>query len=152
MAFSVKIRLAHEMDIPKMVEMGKKFHAITDYGFIPYDQDTAARLFLTSISHQLCAVACNEDEVVGMLGGIKVPCLLNENVMVGTELAWWVEPEFRGGSAAIRMLDFIETQAKEAGLAFWSMMCLEASKPDGLEALYMKRSYQRAERTFVRIL
>lgn len=152
MDVGMTVRLAEVEDIPTLVAMGKKFHAITDYQFIPYDEATAENLMLTAIDHGLCAVCCKEGKIIGMLVGMKAPCILNQNIMIGTELAWWIEPEYRGSSAAIRLLDFIEQQAKNMGLAFWSMMCLETSKPDGLESLYLKRSYVKAERTFVRVL
>ena len=146
------IKDASQSDIPKIIELARKFHAVSGYENIEFDEETVENLLSASIEQGLCPIGVVDDKIVGFLAGLSYPAILNANVMVGTEIAWWVEPEFRGKKIAIQLLLRAEENARAKGLYCWSMMCLEKLNADGLENIYERLGYEKAERTYLRIL
>jgi GNAT superfamily N-acetyltransferase len=151
MAISMTVRNAGIDDIPEIIELAKKFHAVSGYECLEFDCDTVERIVMQSIDQELCPVAVIDGEVVGFLLGLQFPALLNANIMVGTEIAWWVEPEHRSKPIGVKLLKYIEKQAQSKKLKFWSMMCLEKLNADGLESIYERMGYKKAERTYIRL-
>lgn len=146
------IKDASQSDVPQIVELARKFHAVSGYENIEFDEETVENLLCASIEQGLCPIGVVDDKIVGFLAGLSYPAILNANVMVGTEIAWWVEPEFRGKKIAIQLLLRAEENARAKGLYCWSMMCLEKLNADGLENIYERLGYEKAERTYLRIL
>ena len=146
------IKNASQSDIPKIIELARKFHAVSGYENIEFDEETVENILITSIDQGLCPIGVVDGKIVGFLAGLAYPAILNANVMVGTEIAWWVEPEFRGKKIAIQLLLRAEENARAKGLYCWSMMCLEKLNADGLENIYERLGYEKAERTYLRIL
>ena len=145
------IRSAKVEDIPQIIDLAKKFHAVSGYDCLEFDCDTVGRLALQSIDQGLCAAAEVDGKIVGFLAGMQFPALLNANIMVGAEVAWWVEPEYRNKPIGVKLLKYSEQQAKDKKLKFWSMMCLEQLNADGLESIYERMGYKKSERTYMRI-
>lgn len=146
------IKDASQSDVPQIVGLARKFHAVSGYENIEFDEETVENLLSASIEQGLCPIGVVDDKIVGFLAGLSYPAILNANVMVGTEIAWWVEPEFRGKKIAIQLLLRAEENARAKGLYCWSMMCLEKLNADGLENIYERLGYEKAERTYLRIL
>ena len=146
------IKDASQSDIPQIIELARKFHAVSGYENIKFDEETVENILITSIDQGLCPIGVVDGKIVGFLAGLAYPAILNANVMVGTEIAWWVEPEFRGKKIAIQLLLRAEENARAKGLYCWSMMCLEKLNADGLENIYERLGYEKAERTYLRIL
>lgn len=146
------IKDASQSDIPQIIELARKFHAVSGYENIEFDEETVENILITSIDQGLCSIGVVDGKIVGFLAGLAYPAILNANVMVGTEIAWWVEPEFRGKKIAIQLLLRAEENARAKGLYCWSMMCLEKLNADGLENIYERLGYEKAERTYLRIL
>lgn len=146
------IKSASQSDIPQIIELARKFHAVSGYENIEFDEETVENILITSIDQGLCPIGVVDGKIVGFLAGLAYPAILNANVMVGTEIAWWVEPEFRGKKIAIQLLLRAEENARAKGLYCWSMMCLEKLNADGLENIYERLGYEKAERTYLRIL
>lgn len=146
------IKNASQSDIPQIIELARKFHAVSGYENIEFDEETVENILITSIDQGLCPIGVVDGKIVGFLAGLAYPAILNANVMVGTEIAWWVEPEFRGKKIAIQLLLRAEENARAKGLYCWSMMCLEKLNADGLENIYERLGYEKAERTYLRIL
>ena len=146
------IKDASQSDIPKIIELARKFHAVSGYENIEFDEETVENILITSIDQGLCPIGVVDGKIVGFLAGLAYPAILNANVMVGTEIAWWVEPEFRGKKIAIQLLLRAEENARAKGLYCWSMMCLEKLNADGLENIYERLGYEKAEPTYLRIL
>lgn len=151
MGAGMTVRDATVDDIERIVALAKKFHEVSGYEFLEFDEETVANLVGQSIECGLCPVAEVDGEVVGFLVGLEFPALLNVNIRVGTEVAWWLEPEFRGKPIGVKLLLEAESKAKRKGLKFWSMMCLEHLNAEGLEDIYQRLGYIRAERTYLKV-
>lgn len=143
------VRSAEYSDADEVIGLARKFHSHTNYKHIDFDYDTAKGLFQAAVDQGMCFVADN-GQLVGFVLGLGFPSLLNKNVLMGSELAWWVEPEYRGSPAAIRLLKNIEAAAKEKGIQAWSMICLESMNPEIVQDIYLRMGYHKSERTFTK--
>lgn len=142
------VRKAEARDKGYVLDMARNFYEVTDYEeHIPYDYESCGELFDRCVEQGLCFVADNGTPV-GFVLGLAFPSMMNKDYMIGAELAWWVQPEFRG--IGFRLLRSIETEAREMGVKIWSMMALESLEPEVAEAIYLKAGYIPTERTYSR--
>jgi len=144
-------RLVTKEDIPILVEMAREFYACTIYD-IPFDDESVSLNIQLSMEYDLCFIAESDGVPAGFILGVVSPFLVNRDVFVCAELAWWVLAPFRNTSASIKLLKSLEQGAREAGCATISMMSLENMDADQVDKIYTKLGYEMAERTHVRKL
>lgn len=148
------IRLATEADLPRIVEMSMNFHAVSGYADIPLCErsvEATARL-LMSCSALLVAEA-RDGELVGMIGAVFSPSPMNDQLIVGQEIIWWLEPNYRGGLLAIRLLQALEVLARGAGVHHFSMINIASSAElSGAGSLYARLGYKHTESTWTKDL
>ena len=91
------VRKGKAEDREQVLAMARKFYAKCGYeSHIPYDYDSCSQLFDTCLEMGLCSVAEVDGKLVGFVIGISSPFLMNQDYRIGAEIAWWVEPEYRG--------------------------------------------------------
>lgn len=147
----MNLRAATIDDFPDIVRMGRKFWDQTAYRDVVYCPDSIAQTCMTMLNQAMLLVV-ETDKVVGSVGGLLVPCYANMDVLIGSELFWWVEPEYRDSGAGKLLLTGIEQAAKARGVQYWSMMALEAVEPDKAAAVYQRFGYSPSERTYTKAL
>lgn len=141
------VRLATVADIPQIVEMGSRFYlksrraARADYD--PVSAGAGARFVLDN--GYIYAAECN-GQLVGMLGMIVAPFLMNMSLRTATETMWWVEPDSRGAGAILLRKTIRE--ARERGCAWLSMSTLHDSPPEAAEIL-IAFGFRHEESTYV---
>lgn len=147
------IRAGTERDYARCVELGFNFHQIA-YGAkgVPYCTDSCLVTLKTAHDMGLFVVAEFDGTVQGFCMGFKGPMMMNHSVTVGCELAWWLEPEYRGGMAGIGMLKAIEKAAKAEGVDIWSMVLIEGVSPAEVQDIYFRMGYKPAESAFIKRL
>lgn len=143
------IRLATEKDFPVILDMCGRFWQHTLYSE-PFDRDHTEIMVSLAHEHKLLGVAEVNDQVIGFLAAIKFPLLANRETFGGTEVAWWVEPEFRQGTRGIKLLNFMEKQAKEQGIKYWTMVSMESSEPEKAAKIYQHLNYKRSETSYTK--
>ena len=138
-------------DIPAIVGMAREFwgHTVYDEEFEP---DQVERMAEMCIQQDLMSVLVVNDIVRGFACGVRGPLLANASVFAGTEIAWWVQPEHRGGKNGIQLLRHIELLAKEAGVKYWNMVYMESSMPQSIRRIYEKTGYIKNEVVFTKVL
>lgn len=144
----IRVRRATSEDLPALVRMAVRFVTESSYrGFLMPNVGQLQALSQFVLDHGAGFVAQVDggDDVVGMLGMSLVPHVMSGE-LVACEAAWWVEPEFRGGSAAVRLLSAAERWARESG-AVWAEMIAPAGN-DRLCAFYRRRGYLEVETVF----
>lgn len=92
-----------------------------------------------------------DDVVEGICVGFVVQSLTSM-VTQGTEIAWYVNKEFRGSSYSIRLMKKLEEWARGKGANCLSMVSLENLSPEISESIYSKLGYSKVETTFVKVL
>lgn len=139
------VRPAVAADVPRIVEMGVRFVAESEYWKLgTANPDKIAVLALSLIESGGLFVAEDASGIVGMLGG----CLMDHPMLdslVASELAWWVEPDHRG-TAGARLLSAFAAWARERGANALHMVA-----PNVRVAMHYKRlGYFEMETSFMR--
>lgn len=148
-----RCRIAAPEDFPRIAEMGRSFYEQTVYQKVPYSGQGLAEYWCPlALSQGMLFVASDGDRVIGAIGGLSSPFILNPAYGIGAEMFMWVEPEYRGKRIADMLMDAIEDSARESGVTFFSMMSLEAVHPEVADKIYKKRGYRLAEHTYVKEL
>jgi len=111
----LRIREATPVDLPQLLNMLRKYREQTPLEFLS-EADNA-----TYITQMLCEImagrgvvlVAEDDGLVGMLIAGIHPSRWSPTHLLLTELAWWVEPKHRGGTAGHRLLKrYIEAGQK----------------------------------------
>lgn len=145
------IRKAAPADYGDILDLCEEFWTHTMFDE-PFDRSHTMKMVNLANEHELLAVAISEGEIVGFAAGIKAPLLGSPEAMVGTELAWWVSPLCRGGTIGFKLLHFMEDLAKNAGIKYWSMVSMESSMPEQVNAMYERSGYIKSETTFTKVM
>jgi GNAT superfamily N-acetyltransferase len=112
----VIIREAGPSDVGAVVDMAARFISETSYrDVLPFDAGGIERLFAHLLEHGLMVLADREGAVVGMLIIAYTTLATGGDHVVAEEVAWWVEPEHRGGRTAYKMLRFGLERARQDG-------------------------------------
>lgn len=139
------VRTATTDDVPRIVEMGVRFVADSEFWRIgPASPEKIVKLVLSIIDGGGVFVAEDNGRVIGMLCG----CLVDHPMMdsiVASELAWWVEPEHRG-TAGARLLAAFAAWAHDRGADVVHMVAPNAR----VAAHYRKRGLTEMETSFIR--
>lgn len=144
------IRGATIADVPRLVEMAKRFHGETVYSAILPFSDASVEQAMTSFIGNETAVVFvmeAEGEIVGAIGGIMGPHFVSGTKAM-SELFWWVDPEHRGSGS--KLLSTFEKYAKECGASFISMIAPPEARQ--VEKLYDRMGYHRSESIYMKDL
>lgn len=137
---SARIRLATLEDKPELVRMGCQFIAESSYrGLITPRVEAQERVVDVLLEQGGCwIVETFGGAVVGMLGIALTPLPVSLE-LAGVELFWWLDPEWRRGTLAVRLLKTGEAWALEQG-AIWFQM-IQPFGNDRLAEFYRRRGY-----------
>lgn len=145
------IREGNEADLDSVVRMSEEFWKHTIYDE-PFCAETARHMAAACLDQGLLSILEIGGQVVGFACGVKGPLLANGDVMTGTEVAWWVDPEHRKGNNGVGLLQHIEKLAKLAGIKYWNMAYMQSSMPAVIESIYERMGYTRTEVIYTRVL
>ena len=146
------IRDGREKDLNHIVEMARDFWKKSQFSNEPFDDEMVEAMAKESMRQELMKVLQIENNVVGFCCGIAGPLLANADIKIGTELAWWVEPEYRSGGNGLKLLKGIEEAAKKIGCKYWNMIFMETSMPKEIEKIYQKSGYALGETIYTKRL
>lgn len=144
------IRLALHGDIPRAVDMGRRFIRETSYaGGIG---DNPERLALTAArlidgDDSALFVADERGEVAGMIGVYTYVHPYSDELFA-TELFWWMDPERRG--AGVRLLRAAEGWARDRGAK--ALQVVAPRSNDRLGGFYERLGFERVETCYQRTL
>lgn len=138
------VRLATVDDIPALVEMGAKFHAMSPHQFMgEYDPEGIANLlrFLATGSNTI--LLTNGE---GLIGGVLAPVYFAPTKIMAEESFLWAR---KGGGD---LLSAFEDEAKARGAAFVLMSTLENEKTKAMDRVMRRSSYVPVERRYIKVL
>ena len=126
-----------------------------EYGPAIYDEaldpEHTRAVVMVALEAGLLAVL-DENGIHGFVAGIKGPLLATPEVLQGTELAWWVDPEYRKGRKGIDLMLFIENLARKQGVKYWNMVSMESSSPETANRIYTRMGYSRSETVYTKVI
>jgi len=100
------IRDASPFDIPAILDMLRSYRRLTPLPFLAEADDAE---YVTKMLTELMAgkglvLIADKDGIAGMLIAVIAPSMWSPKHLVMTEMAYWVEPECRGGTMGYRLL------------------------------------------------
>ena len=100
------IRDASPFDIPDILDMLRSYRKMTPLPFLAEADDAE---YVTQMLTELMAgkglvLIADKDGVAGLLIAVIAPSMWSPKHVVMTEMAYWVEPECRGGTMGYRLL------------------------------------------------
>ena len=150
-----KIRLAKKEDWDKGVgDMCSAFYEFSNYSKLaPIDKASTQESYNDMVGGGgACVLATQDDKPVGMLGFLISPLPTNKNVLVATEIMWWVVPEHRNSVVANELFDTAESLAKIAYKCDLIAMSKLANSPARLGKWYERRGYTEQDTTYLKEL
>ena len=110
------IRFATLHDMPELLAIGERMHALTRFKAHPYERDKLAQTFEALISqgqgkYAFLVAANAQDQVVGGLLGVMEQHIFSPG-WCASVMHYDVLPEARGGGYAVRLLKAFEQWAK----------------------------------------
>lgn len=143
----MRVRRADPSDIPWLIGQLRTFAASHPLGPRLMGSDAHAEALLAHLlATQFVAIADAEGTPVGLIAGALAPHPFNGDLLIATELFWWVTPPHRGTRAGLMLLDAYDAWATEH--ADVKGMTLEAGSPVNPRVLE-KRGYRLAEHQYV---
>jgi GNAT superfamily N-acetyltransferase len=139
-------------DIPRMVEMGEAFTAAVQSP-VPFDPDGFAERMTMFIGLEDAFIQLLDDRQLGAVGGIGAFCaphFLFMKPMMASELFWWIEPEYRGGTAALRLIEDYERWARQKGCGIVAFSMFEGD--DKVQRVLERRGFKHMESAFAKAL
>jgi len=100
------IRDASPFDIPDILDMLRSYRRLTPLPFLAKADDAE---YVTKMLTELMAgkglvLIADKDGIAGMLIAVIAPSMWSPKHLIMTEMAYWVEPECRGGTMGYRLL------------------------------------------------
>jgi hypothetical protein len=136
------IRAATLADIPRLLEMGRKFSdkaQLRDH--VGYDAHSMAQTFEALIKGGHPVFVSDS----GAIGATVTQHPFNHDHVVAQELFWWSE-----GRDGLRLLDALEKHCAEVADSL-IMITLEAIRPEAVGRVYERRGFVPLERSFVKV-
>ena len=146
------LKLLQESDIPQVIKLGKNFLQASPYSDLRFSEEATEaylRVCLTNPEERIC--------ILSMDGNIAVGALLAHTSLapfssdkIATELAWWVEPEYRNSRRGLELKAAYEYWAIKMGAKKIGMALLNTEHGPALHRLFSRNGYKEAETAYVK--
>jgi len=145
------IRDATLDDIEELLLMAEEFTTETDISEM-FNKEHMRLLYTTYIPHVdgVCIVLTKEDKVVGVIGGVVAQHTFNPEVVILSELLWFVSKTYRKSMQSIKLFKRFEQEGIRLG-ATQVYVCLRSNlKDQSVQRVYERLGYTEKERTYVK--
>ena len=145
------IRRATEDDLPAIAQMGTKFIKYTEYrNVVSASVDEITKSLEKVLEVGAIFVAEIDGAVRGFIAAMVHPAWFAPSVSIALEMAWWMDEDYRKGTAGIRLLQTYERWAKESGASFICMSDLVVDGEAPIAAILPRMGYRITERTHMK--
>ena len=140
------IRSATLDDVPALLEMGARFHAMSPWSGFPLDRDRLEENLRGFIASDHAAILVL-DNLRGAVG-VFVAQAYFAAATVAQEMFWYCEAPSQG----LALLDAAEAWAKDKGADIMTMIRLEGVENERMDKIYRRRGYAPTEHNYMRAL
>jgi len=100
------IRDASPFDIPDILDMLRSYRRLTPLPFLAEadDAEYVTKMLTELMVGKGLVLIADKDGIAGMLIAVIAPSMWSPKHLIMTEMAYWVEPECRGGTMGYRLL------------------------------------------------
>ena len=134
------MRPATSADIPRLVDMGRKFHAASGVA-CPFDEGPVSAVLINLISSPTGCLIVSEG---GAIGGMLAPAYCARSWSMAIEMFWWAERD------GLRLLRAFEDWAREQGADEVRMTTLSALPR--ADALLRHKGYAPVEISYTKVI
>lgn len=135
-------RLATIEDIPALVEMGTKFHAMSPHKWMgEFDDAAIGRMLAFLIDNPAGLVVTNGE---GVIGGMMSPVYFNPSKWMMEESFWFA------GSGGRDLLKAFNTEARGMGADYVLLSTLENDKSHVIDRVVTRMGFVPLERRYVK--
>lgn len=146
-----KIIIANKFHAPIIIDMLKEYRSETPIEMFKHCDDEAYINKLLShifAGRGLCLISYKDDVPGGMLVSFIDQSIWDPNICVLKELAYWVKPEFRGGTMGYRLLskynELAQSLLEQGRIKQWTISKMVNSP--NLD--YSKFGFRKVEETY----
>ncbi len=148
---TLTIRKANIIDTKDILELISEFYeeGLKECGlrFTDYSLNKTAEHF---INNGIVIVVQDEDNLVGIIGGIIIPSIFDETEKIAQEMMWFIKKEYRQGSLAKDLLQRFEQEAKLLGAKHIVMVSIGNMKNEILDRFYKNNGYRLLETQYIK--
>lgn len=143
-----KIFKLNSSEIPLIFPLAQEFRKSIGMGFSAVAlHEKLGILMDQGMGYAFCT---KKDDVIRGMIVFQITKDLCSDEVFASEIAWWIRPEFRGGSDAVRLLNAYESFSTDQGADYLSMVHLEGDNGDQLKRIYEKRGYRPLETQYIK--
>lgn len=146
------LRLAERRDFEDVNRMLREFHQKSPYSSLVYDEEKVwqnFKFYLKNKNQMIIILSEQDDRPRGLIvGSISSPAFSSD--LVATELAWWMDEDYRKSRDSMLLFDAYQDWTKRVG-ARMCHMALLSNSPD-LSKKYERNGYELSEKTYVKEL
>jgi N-acetylglutamate synthase-like GNAT family acetyltransferase len=147
------IRQANKFDIESIIGLLKQYRESAPLDVLRYanDEEYITQLLSEILSGSgIIFLAEKDDVIIGMLIAAIIPNIWNPKARQCSEVAYWVNPEYRGGTAGYRLIQSYmsecDAMVKQGKIQFYTMTKM-VNSPD---LKYSKFGFSKLEETWVK--
>lgn len=149
------IRFADPKDIPALVELGSRMHAMTRFRSQPYNAQKVAQAFADLMNKGLTKYVFlvaqdSQGKVVGGLIGLVEQQIFSD-AWTASVMHYDVLPEARMGGYAVRLLKAFEQWAKNRNVIEITVGVNSGADTDTVGRFIAKMGYEKVGENFVKI-
>lgn len=153
---TMSLKLATLDDLPYFEKFAKAFYLSSSFSpQLKYNPAKVRQWLELAVSsqHRDCLVLLNvQNELpVGMLVATISQTPFSDD-LVASELAWWVDEEYRGTKGSLELVFAYEEWAKRVGAKHVTMALLPALTNPKVEGYYEKLGYHKTEISYIKAL
>lgn len=147
------IRKANKFDVIQIIEMLKEYRDAAPIDILKQanDQNYIEQFLFDLIAGSgFILVAEKENKLIGMLIAAIIPNIWNPKVNQCSEIAYWVDPDFRGGTAAYRLIKSYVDECEKLFASNRIQMITISKMVNSPDLKYQKFGFEKLEETWVK--
>lgn len=147
------IRKANKFDVIQIIEMLKEYRDAAPIDILKQanDQNYIEQFLFDLIAGSgFILVAEKENKLIGMLIAAIIPNIWNPKVNQCSEIAYWVDPDFRGGTAAYRLIKSYVDECEKLFTSNRIQMITISKMVNSPDLKYQKFGFEKLEETWVK--
>lgn len=151
---AIVIRRATLADIPGILPLARQFRDHVSMQSVPMEHlEMSLANVIEGVLPGVVFLSLDGEHVTGALVMVETPTWFSPDVRMATELAWFMDPEYRGGTAAIRLLEAAHDWAAEREcFAVVMHSIIQGESPGSADDILQRLGFKNRERTYVKEL
>lgn len=150
----MELKLAEEKDREDFIRMCKNFFEVSPFSKMTFSRKRLDGVFDVHLTNKLNAIVIlltDEGKNVGMVvGHCDSPLFAEETI--ASELAWWVDEDYRNSKKASELVFAYEDWALRVGAWASNMAYIEGVSPNSVQKFYERLGYSKTETSYLKEL